>query len=101
MFIKHKHYAILVLTILSCITPCMATSIGAYDITVTDEYVQSTARCSCGTSDYSYGTATFLNYCPGCGHYGCLHYEVGDYYGADYTSPEGLWYCAYCDRDRN
>jgi len=64
-----------------------------------DGWVSATARCSCGMSSYDYGTGTFIDYCPGCGHYNCLYFEQGPYSGPAYTSPEGLWACNFCDRD--
>lgn len=77
-----------------------AAKVGAYNVVVTDDYVSATARCSCGSSSYNYGTATFKNYCPGCGHHNCLYFEQGPYYGYNSgTSPEGLYACAVCDRD--
>ena len=70
--------------------------VGAYNVKVTDNYVTSTARCSCSLSTgYGYSTNTFMNYCPNCHRYGTLHFEQGH----GWTSPEGLWYCSCCDMD--
>lgn len=71
---------------------------GAYDIEITDTYVHSHARCSCGCGNwYKHYKATFENYCPRCGHHGCLDYESGS---VSYTCPEWMWYCTRCDADR-
>jgi hypothetical protein len=76
--------------------------VGAYNVKVTDNYVTSTARCSCSLSTgYGYSTNTFMNYCPNCHRYGTLYFEQGAYHGYNSgTSPEGLWACAHCDMDR-
>lgn len=90
---------ILVIGLLSMLPISNAASVGAYNVIEGDGYVAATARCSCGSSSYNYGTGVFTDYCPGCGHHNCLYFEQGDYKGADYTSPEGLFACAVCDRD--
>lgn len=88
------------LILMALLTPvASAHGIGAYNVKVTKDYVTSKALCSCGMGSYTHHSATFKNYCPGCHSKGTLRYEVGDYYGADYTSPEGLWFCTRCDRD--
>jgi hypothetical protein len=74
-----------------------AASVGAYNIYDDGKVVGCTAKCSCGMSSYTYGTAYFVDRCPGCG--GNLAFEQGANSGAAYTSPEGLWYCTRCDRD--
>ena len=49
-----------------------SSSVGAYNITVTHNYVKNHAVCSCGLTDYTYNTNEFKNYCPHCGSYGTL-----------------------------
>jgi hypothetical protein len=78
-----------------------AAYVGAYDVEQTDKYVKSTARCSCSYGSwYTYSTGIFVNYCPGCHHYGTLEWEQNGAGWADYArSDEGMWYCSNCDRD--
>jgi hypothetical protein len=77
-----------------------ATSIGAYNVKITSKYVVATGKGSCSLdSDYQYHTRAFYNYNPSTGHHGVLNYEVGDYSGSDYTSPEGLWFASDNDMD--
>ncbi len=67
-----------------------------------DGWVSATARCSCGMSSYDYGTGTFIDYCPGCGHYNCLYFEQCDPANGvipGFTSVEGMWACSWCDMD--
>ncbi|OPY25910.1 MAG: Pseudomurein-binding repeat protein [Methanobacterium sp. PtaU1.Bin242] len=65
---------------------------GPYNVVVTSKYVSATAKCSCGAGKYTYKTATFLNYCPQCHHYGTLGMTK-------YPLYEGHWTCSYCDCD--
>ena len=73
-----------------------ARSLQAYNIEVEKDYVKSTGRCTCSLqTTYSYQTRIFMNYCPGCHHYGCLEYEVNQCP----QNREGMWRCKICDRD--
>jgi len=65
---------------------------GPYNVVTTSKYVSATAKCSCGAGKYTYKTATFLNYCPQCHHYGTLGMTK-------YPLYEGHWTCSYCDCD--
>ena len=67
-------------------TPVSFAYDGAYNVYDDGQIVGATAKCSCGMGSYSYYTAYFVDMCPACG--GNLAFEQGDYYGADYTSPE-------------
>lgn len=49
-----------------------ASSVGAYNVKVTHDYVKATAVCSCELTDYTYHTNAFKNYCPHCDSYGTL-----------------------------
>lgn len=92
-------YCMFVIFAIFTLPAVTAKQIGAYNIYNDGDVVGATARCSCGSSSYKYGTSYFVNYCPGCGKHGTLRFEEGAYSGNHYTSPEGLWYCTNCDRD--
>lgn len=77
--------------------PAVAADVGAKKVVITEKYVFSEARCSCGVGDwYHHKAACFENYCPHCDQYGVLAYEKGP---VGYTCPEGMWYCKHCDAD--
>lgn len=70
-----------------------ATSVGAKDVEVNNQYVKATAICSCGSYEYDhYITGTFLNYCPQCHSYGTLEFNPKG-------TPEGEWTCSKCNSD--
>ena len=69
-----------------------AASVGAYNVQVTNEYVNATALCSCGLNGYYYMTGCFENYCPICHSYGSLAFNPKG-------TPEGEWTCTKCGCD--
>ena len=69
-----------------------ASSVGAYNVQVTNEYVKATALCSCGLNSYHYMTGCFENYCPMCHSYGTLTFNPKG-------TPEGEWTCSKCGCD--
>ena len=84
---------------MSIILPVSASSVGAHNVTVTQDYVKATAICSCGENSYSsgnsnyiYHTVTFKNYCPRCKSYGTLKFNPKGV-------PEGEWTCTKCSSD--
>lgn len=92
-------HCILIFCCVSIILPVSASSVGAYNVTVTHDYVKATAICSCGENNYSidddnyiYHTATFKNYCPHCKSYGTLKFNPKGV-------PEGEWTCTNCGSD--
>lgn len=72
--------------------PVIATN-QAYNVLVTGEYVQSTAKCICGSGIYQFKTSAFYNYCPQCHEHGTLIFNIGP------GSPEGNWRCKSCGCD--
>lgn len=97
-----KRTAILLFTLLCLIcvlNPVNARYVGATGIQITHNYVHASSAYPTTSGYYyqRYHNLTWRNRCPNCG--GHLNYEIGDYHGADYTSPEGLWYCTHCDMD--
>lgn len=88
----------IVISLIISIVPVNAQYVGAYGVTVTDEYVHvKYAKCSCIHSNgyHYYKNITFKNYCPMCKHKGTLYYEQA--YSTN--CPEGMWVCGYCDSD--
>jgi len=90
---------ILIFCCISIILPVSASSVGAHNITVTQDYVKATAICSCGEHSYSngnnnyiYHTVAFKNYCPRCKSYGTLKFNPKGV-------PEGEWTCTKCSSD--
>lgn len=84
---------------MSIILPVSASSVGAHNVSVTSDFVKSTAICSCGENSYSsgnnnyiYHTVAFKNYCPRCKSYGTLKYNPKGV-------PEGEWTCTKCSSD--
>jgi hypothetical protein len=69
-----------------------ASSVGAYNVQVTNNYVKATALCSCGLNGYHYMTGCFENYCPKCHSYGTLSFNPKG-------TPEGEWTCTQCGCD--
>ena len=69
-----------------------ASSVGAYNIQETNNYVKATALCSCGLNSYHYMTGCFENYCPKCHSYGTLTFNPKG-------TPEGEWTCTKCGCD--
>ena len=70
-----------------------ASSVGAKDVEVTNQFVKATAMCSCGLNGYDhYITASFVNYCPHCNSYGTLKFNPKG-------TPEGEWTCSKCNSD--
>ena len=70
-----------------------ASSVGAYNVQVTNKYVKATAMCSCGQNDYyCYMTGCFKNYCPTCHSYGTLAFNPKG-------TAEGEWTCTQCGCD--
>jgi hypothetical protein len=69
-----------------------ATSVGASNVQVTQDYVKATALCSCGLNGYHYMTGSFENYCPQCHSYGTLKFNPKG-------TPEGEWTCTQCGSD--
>jgi hypothetical protein len=68
-------------------------SYSPYDVKVTSQTVQATAKCSCGAmGDYNYHTGIFKNYCPCCKKYGVLTFNPKGV-------AEGEWTCSHCDAD--
>jgi hypothetical protein len=60
---------------------------------ITAGTVSADGRCSCSLhTDYNIHHCTWLNYCPYCKKYGTLAYTTKG-------SPEGMFYCTYCDAD--
>lgn len=92
-----KRTVLCLLFILTIIFPVASADLGAHHVIITDKYVYSEAKCSCGKGDwYQFNASCFLNYCPRCHKYGILAYEEGP---ESCTCPEGMWYCTHCDAD--
>lgn len=77
--------------ILTSLTPVTAGN-SPYNIEVTEDYVSATAKPSVGGYGYSYGTHSFVNYCPYSKTHGCLE-----------SNPKGVaegeWTCKLCGAD--
>jgi hypothetical protein len=69
-----------------------ASSVGAYNVQVTNKYVKATALCSCRFNSYHYMTGCFENYCPIYHSYGTLTFNPKG-------TPEGEWTCSKCGCD--
>jgi len=70
----------------------VASSVGAYNVKVTHDYVKATAVCSCELTDYTYHTNVFKNYCLHCDSYGTLVFNPKGVL-------EGEWTCTPCSSD--
>ncbi|HML04242.1 MAG TPA: hypothetical protein VK426_00570 [Methanobacterium sp.] len=79
------------------VSAASTSSVGAYNVVITSEYVYATGRCSCSLyTDYGYHTMVFYNYNPSTNRWGVLNFEQGP---APKTSPEGMWYDTITDMD--
>lgn len=94
---SHLKRGLVLLLILFLMMQPVTAHVGAYKVFYSDDIVGGKFRCSCGIGNYEHREAYFINKCPHCS--GKLAFEQGDYHGADYTSPEGMWYCTRCDMD--
>jgi hypothetical protein len=89
---KYKYSMLFLAGLIMCLPVATASSVGAYNVKVTPEFVKATALCSCGLTDYTYHTKAFKNYCPHCGSYGTLIFNPKGV-------PEGEWTCTKCKSD--
>ncbi len=69
---KRQKLMLFLTCIIISVPAVTASSVEAYNVTVTHDFVKATALCSCGSCDYTYHTNTFKNYCPHCKSYGTL-----------------------------
>jgi hypothetical protein len=70
-----------------------ASSVGAKDVQITNEYVKATSLCTCGSYGYdNFMTTSFVNYCPRCNSYETLKFNPKG-------TPEGEWTCTKCGSD--
>jgi len=89
---KYKYLMLFLTGLIISVPVATASSVGAYNVEVTPDFVKATALCSCGLNDYTYHTKAFKNYCPHCGSYGTLIFNPKGV-------PEGEWTCTQCRSD--
>lgn len=89
---KYKLEVLFLTCLLISLPATTASSVGAYNVEVTQNFVKATAKCSCGLNNYNYHTKAFENYCPHCGSYGTLIFNPKGV-------PEGEWTCIKCSSD--
>ncbi len=90
--LKYKIAFVFAAVLILVIPSASASSVGAYNVQVTHDYVKATALCSCGLNGYHYMTGCFENYCPQCHSYGTLKFNPKG-------TPEGEWTCTQCGSD--
>ena len=92
----YKTYSVPVKTT-PTVSVASTSSVGAYNVVITSEYVYATGRCTCSLStDYGYHPRVFFNYNPATNRWGVLNFEQGP---APKTCPEGMWYDTVTDMD--
>ena len=89
---KYQNLILFLACLIISVPAADASSVGAYNITLTQDYVKATALCSCGSCDYTYHTNAFMNYCPHCKSYGNFIFNPKGV-------PEGEWTCTKCGSD--
>lgn len=90
--LKFKVVLVFAASLILLMPAASASSVGAYNVQVTNNYVKATALCSCGLNGYHYMTGCFENYCPKCHSYGTLSFNPKG-------TPEGEWTCTQCGCD--
>ena len=90
--LKYKLVVLFLTCLLISLPATTASSVGAYNVEVTQDFVKATAKCSCGLNKYNYHTKAFENYCPHCGSYRTLIFNPKGV-------PEGEWTCIKCSSD--